>query len=144
MKKHVWKCWLKRTLWGLLALITVVLLVVGIVLNFVFTPSKLTPVVEKIAGEYLNAEVRFSNIELTFFSTFPDFGVRMDSVAVVSKVYRDSTMQQGLPFSAQDSLMSISSCLLTVNPVAYLVKNRIVIKNFILEHPRIYACIDTA
>lgn len=144
MKKHVWKCWLKRTLWSLLALITVVLLVVGIVLNFVFTPSKLTPVVEKIAGEYLNAEVRFSNIELTFFSTFPDFGVRMDSVAVVSKVYRDSTMQQGQPFTAQDSLMSISSCLLTVNPVAYLAKNRIVIKNFILEHPRIYACIDTA
>lgn len=143
MKKHVWKRWLKRTLWSLLAVIVVVLLAVGIVLNFVFTPSKLTPVVEKMAGEYLNAEVRFSNIELTFFSTFPDFGVRMDSVAVVSKVYRDSTMREQ-PYTAQDSLMRLSSCLLTVNPMAYLAKNRIVIKDFVLEQPEIYAYIDTA
>lgn len=143
MKKPLWKRLVKWTLWSLFTLIFVVLVGVGIVLNFVFTPSKLTPVVEKIAGEYLDAEIRFSDIELTFFSTFPDFGLRMDSATVVSKVYQDSS-GVGASYTARDSLMSIKSCLLTINPVAYLTKNRIIIKNFILDQPEIYAYVDSA
>ena len=42
----------------------------------------------------------------------------------------------------QDSLMNIKSCLLTINPIAYLTKNRIVVKDFVLEQPEIYAYVD--
>ena len=44
----------------------------------------------------------------------------------------------------QDSLMNIKSCLLTINPIAYLTKNRIVVKDFVLEQPEIYAYVDSA
>ena len=72
MKKSLGKRVLKWTLWSLLALVVLILVGVTIVIHFIFTPAKLTPLVEKTAKEYLNAEVHFGNIELTFFSTFPD------------------------------------------------------------------------
>ena len=63
---------LKWTLWSLLALVVLILVGVTIVIHFIFTPAKLTPLVEKTAKEYLNAEVHFGNIELTFLY-FPGF-----------------------------------------------------------------------
>ena len=62
---------------SLLVLVILVCASIGIVLNFIFTPEKLTPIVEKSANEFLNAEVHFDAIELTFFSTFPEFGLEM-------------------------------------------------------------------
>lgn len=140
MKKPLWKRVTKWCLLTLLTLFGVSIIGIVIVINFIFTPSKLTPLVEKTATEYLNAEVHFEKIELTFFSTFPDFGLNMIGGTVVSNVFRDSlsTVAEG-----RDSLMSIKSCLVTVNPVAYLTKKKIVIKDFVLDEPHIYAYVDS-
>lgn len=128
--------------WCLLTLLSVIVIVsiaAGVVIYFIFTPSKITPLVEKTAMEYLNADVHFGRIELTFFSTFPDFGLQMTGGTVVSKVFRDGTGGR----ETRDSLMSIESCLVTVNPMAYLLKNRIVVKDFVIDNPRIYAYVDS-
>lgn len=140
-KKSLGRRIVKWTLWSLLSLVVLVLIAAGIVINFIFTPAKLTPLVEKTANDYLNADVHVGNIELTFFSTFPDFGLQISDAAVVSKVFQDSTQVNGPQH--QDSLMQIKSCLITINPVAYLTKNRIVIKDFVLEEPDIYAYVDS-
>ena len=142
MKKSLGKRVLKWTLWSLLALVVLILVGVTIAIHFIFTPAKLTPLVEKTAKEYLNAEVHFGNIELTFFSTFPDFGIQLDDASVISGTFRDSTANSEP--TMQDSLMNIKSCLLTINPIAYLTKNRIVVKDFVLEQPEIYAYVDSA
>lgn len=145
-KRKTWgkRCF-KGLLWSLLTLVLLFFISVGIVLNFVFTPAKLTPMVERTAAEYLNAQIRFGEIELTFFSTFPDFGVRMTDVSVISHVFQDTLQQERvIAYAKEDSLANMKSCLLTINPVAYLARNRIVIKDFVLEQPEIYAYIDTA
>ncbi len=118
-----------------------VLLVIGIAIavNFVFTSSRLTPFVEKTANECLNAEVRIGEIELTFFSTFPDFGVKISDARLVSGVFRDTTTGG---CASSDSLMCVGKVLITVDPWAYLSKKQIKIKDFILDSPRIYAFID--
>ncbi len=142
MKKVLWKCVAKWLLRSVFLLVVLVLLGSSIAIYFVFSPARLTPMVEKTAAEYLNAQIRFGGIELTFFSTFPDVGVRITNATVVSGVFQDTAVVS-VP-EARDSLMNIRSCLLTVNPVAYLTKNRIVIKDFVLEEPEIYAYVDTA
>lgn len=142
MKKVLWKRVLRWILWSLLILVVAVVVGIGILIHFVFTPEKLTPTVEKVATEYLNAEVHFGKIELTFFSTFPDFGLEMSDATLISGVFRDSTVTT--PPVAQDSLMRMKSCLITINPIAYLRKNRIVVKDFVLERPEIYAYVDTS
>lgn len=140
-KKSLWKRLIKWTLLGLLTLVVLIMTGIGVILNFVFTPSKLTPLVEKTAMEFLDARIHFEGIELTFFSTFPDLGLEIKEASIISGVFRDSSALA--PVIARDSLMYIKSCLLTVNPVAYLTKNRIVIKDFILEEPEIYAYVDS-
>ena len=64
--------WISLTILGIIVLIGIA---IGIVINFVFTPSKLTPFVQKTAAQYLKADVHIGEIELTFFSTFPDCGI---------------------------------------------------------------------
>lgn len=139
-KKPIWKRVVKWSLLSCLTLFLFVLLAMGIVVNFIFSPSKLTPMIEKTAAEFLNAEVRFGAIELTFFSTFPDFGLKISDAVVVSGVFMDTLSA----VDTRDSLMNIKNCLITVDPLAYLTKNRIVVKDFVLEQPRIYAYVDTA
>lgn len=138
-KKPLWKRVVKWSLLTLLSLFLLVSIAAGVAVYFIFTPSKLTPMVEKTAREYLNADVHFGKIELTFFSTFPDFGLQMTDGTVVSNVFRNGVDS----VQTRDSLMSIGSCLVTVNPMAYLTKNRIVVKDFVIDHANIYAYVDS-
>ena len=56
-------------------LIIAIFIIITIALNFVFTPEKLTPVVLETANQNLNAKLDIEGVELTFFSTFPRFGL---------------------------------------------------------------------
>lgn len=141
--KKVKPLWKRIMKWTLLSLLTLVLLLsvgVGLVLHVVFTPEKLAGLVEQVADEHLNAEVHFDKIDLTFFSTFPDLGVEMENVSVLSKVHHHDSAS----IVATDSLLDMKYALLTINPRAYLVKKRVIVKDFVLEEPRIYAFVDTA
>ena len=68
------------------SIIGVVLLVVGVAIWMVFTPERLTPVVRDIAKEYVTCEHQIGKVELTFFSTFPKFGLDIDSVVIISSI----------------------------------------------------------
>lgn len=138
-KKALWKSVLKWVGWTLFSVFVLLIIGIAIVINFVFTSEKLTPLVEKTANEYLNADVRIGEMELTFFSTFPDFGVKVSDTRVISGVFRDTTGGTGV---ASDSLMCVEKVLITVDPLAYLKKKQIKIKDFILDNPRIYAFIN--
>lgn len=136
-RKSGWRKVLKWFSLTLLLLVVLAGIVLAVALNFVFTPSWLTPRVEKVVAEYVDAEVHIGEIGLTFFSTFPDFGLKVCDVSVVSRPDKVA------PAVAKDSLLAVKECLVTVNPVAYLRKNRIIIKDFILSRPQIYAYVDT-
>lgn len=140
VKKALWKRILKWTGVTLLSLFILLLIGITVVINFVFTPEKLTPFIEKNANEYLNADIQVGGIELTFFSTFPDFGLKISDAHIISRVFHD-TAQLTI---ASDSLMYIRECLITVNPVAYLKQKQIKVKDFVLDHPQIYAYVDTS
>ncbi len=142
MKQTAGRRWIKGILWSLFALVGGFLIIACVLVYFIFTPAKLTPWVEKTASEFLNAEIHFSAIELTFFSTFPDLGLHIEDAIILSKAYGDPVAEKNL--EGRDSLMNIRSCLITINPVAYLTKRRIVVKDFVLNRPEIHAFVDTA
>lgn len=88
---------------------------------WILTPPRLTPMVGHYASEYLNADVKASRIELTFWHTFPELTVEVDSLSVVSRSL------DGLPDSVKatlpagvDSLLSIGSFRGGVNVAALL------------------------
>ena len=102
-------------------------------INFIVTPKKLTPVVLDAANQTLNAHLDMESVELTFFSTFPQFGLKVKNGSLVSKALNDSS------WCKTDSLLSFKECVLTVNPIAYLTENRIVVHNLSLEEVAVYA-----
>ena len=111
----------------------VLLVAIAFVINFIVTPKKLTPVVLDAANQTLNAHLDMESVELTFFSTFPQFGLKVKNGSLVSKALNDSS------WCKTDSLLSYKECVLTVNPIAYLTENRIVVHNLSLEEVAVYA-----
>ena len=111
----------------------VLLVAIAFVINFIVTPKKLTPVVLDAANQTLNAHLDMESVELTFFSTFPQFGLKVKNGSLVSKALNDSSRCK------TDSLLSFKECVLTVNPIAYLTENRIVVHNLSLEEVAVYA-----
>lgn len=115
------------------ALLLTGFVVVAFVINYVFTPDKLTPIVLNVANRSLDADLKVESVELTFFSTFPQFGLKVDEGFLVSKVLNDSLPQK------TDSLLAFKECVLTVNPLDYFLKNKISVYNLSLKNVAVYA-----
>ncbi|EFR54020.1 AsmA family protein [Bacteroides hominis] len=120
------------------SVLLVLLVAIAFVINFIVTPKKLTPVVLDAANQTLNAHLDMESVELTFFSTFPQFGLKVKNGSLVSRTLNDSN------WCKTDSLLSFKECVLTVNPVAYWTENRIVVHNLSLDEVSVYAYRDKA
>lgn len=120
------------------SVLLVLLVAIAFVINFIVTPKKLTPVVLDAANQTLNAHLDMESVELTFFSTFPQFGLKVKNGSLVSRTLNDSN------WCKTDSLLSFKECVLTVNPVAYWTENRIIVHNLSLDEVSVYAYRDKA
>ena len=119
MMKRVWKI-IGITLGSLLG---VVLLVISVALWLVFTPKRLTPIVRQVADKIITAEHEVGQVELTFFSTFPDFGLRAEGLTIVNPMV-----------GAQcDTLLSAPEVVATVDVMAFLRDKNLVVKELSLH-----------
>lgn len=84
--------------------------VIGSALWVVFTPERLTPIVREVASEYVKCEHHIGKVELTFFSTFPHFGLAIDSLTVINPV-------AGAP---SDTVVHIPHAVVSVDMLAFL------------------------
>lgn len=119
--------WWRRALkWfaGVVTVVAVLLLLVCSAVVWVLSPERLTAMVEKYGSDYLDAEVKVSRVELSFWSTFPHITIDVDSLSVVSQSLRSLPDSVGatLPVDA-DSLLSLKSFHGGVNVAALLVGN---------------------
>ena len=71
---------------ALLTLILVAGIGFGVLAYVIFTPEKLTPVVQRVADEYLLSKTKLDRAELTLVSTYPFLGVQLDSVTMIMPV----------------------------------------------------------
>lgn len=104
---------------------------------WILTPDRLTPLVNRLATEQLNADVGARRVELTFWSTFPRLVVEVDSLVVVSHSLRDidAATRAQLPAGA-DSLLSLGSLRGGIDLVA-LMGAKIRLCNVELRRPRL-------
>ncbi|MBI5010532.1 MAG: hypothetical protein HZB98_13005, partial [Bacteroidia bacterium] len=71
---------------SIISLLALVMIVISIALWLVFTPDRLTPIVHKQAEKYISCQSDIGKIELTFFSTFPDFGLKINNFSLINPV----------------------------------------------------------
>ena len=92
------------------SIVVLLAVVIGSALWVVFTPERLTPIVRNVAKEYVKCEHHIGKVELTFFSTFPHFGLSLDSITVVNPT-------AGAP---SDTLAHIPHAVVSVDVLAFL------------------------
>ena len=108
---------------AILAVVLLLLAVITVAVNYL-RPEKLTPIVERYANEYLNAEVDIDRIDISFWSTFPRFDLDVQGLEVRTKAFEKlpSDVRMTLPVYA-DSLLSVGRLKAAVNIPALLVGN---------------------
>jgi hypothetical protein len=112
-------------------LVAVILIVATTAVYIVFTPERITPIVMRYANEYLNARLSCESVELTFFSTFPKFGIRLQNGSVVN-------VNDSLSTGVQDTLLCFNDCSISFNPLALYKKNHLIVNYARLYRPTIY------
>ena len=91
-------------------IILLLAIVIGSALWVVFTPERLTPIVRNVASEYVKCEHHIGKVELTFFSTFPHFGLAIDSLTIVNPVKE----------APSDTVAHIPHAVVSVDILAFL------------------------
>ncbi len=103
------------------------MLVIGLSIWVVFTPERLTPIVRNIASQYVKSEHTIEKVELTFFSTFPHFGVEIDNVVVINPM-------EGAP---SDTVVAVPKMLVGLDVMALIKHQTLSIP--VLEVPDVQA-----
>ncbi|MCH5345741.1 MAG: hypothetical protein J1E63_01445 [Muribaculaceae bacterium] len=129
-----WRRALKITGITLLSIVALVLILLSAVVA-ILKPERLTPLVERIASEHIDADVSISRVELTFWSTFPRFRVDVDTLKVVSNALKSLPAEQRamLP-EAADSLLRVDHFDGTIN-LARLLTGEIAIYDVNIVRP---------
>ena len=70
--------------WTLLGIVLTVVAVACIAIYIVFTPARLTPVARQAAAKYITCQHEIGEVDLTFFSTFPRFGLQADGLLLIN------------------------------------------------------------
>ena len=99
-------------------IIMAVIFVFGTILTwFVFTPEKLTPIVRKQLPNFITCDASIGEVELTFFSTFPNFGIKINEVELTNPTKN----------AQSNTLLKAKEMVGVINLMSYLGKNELVI-----------------
>jgi hypothetical protein len=107
----------------LTSLVLLLLISVSVLSWVVFTPERLTPVIRKQTGKYIPYKTEIGEVELTLFSTFPQFGIRVNKFAVISP----------LPGSPCDTLIKAGSMTGVIDARAYWKNRELIVNRFIVS-----------
>lgn len=70
--------------WSLLGLFGAIIIALSIACYLIFTPARLTAIAHQVADEYVTCEYELDEVELTYFSTFPYFGVSVKDACLIN------------------------------------------------------------
>ncbi len=107
------------SLGGLLAVIVIALVAVG---QIVFNKDRLTPIVKEYAADYITCETHIGDIDLTFFSTFPNMEICLNDVALINPM-------EG---AVNDTLLSVKRLYAEIDVVDFLKNDQITVTGFSL------------
>lgn len=131
--------WVRLIKWVLVSVLAVVVIVAAVigVAVWILTPPKLTPIVERVATDYLDADVTIGRVELTYWSTFPRLNVRVDSLNIIShSLSRLSEEQRRQLPQYADSLLSFTSLQGKVN-IPSLLLMKVELEDIVLDRPAV-------
>lgn len=114
--------------------IVVVALVVGIACHVVFTPAKLTPIVDKVAANFVGCPYSIDEVDLTLLSSFPNAGLRIRGLYVMNP----------MDGAQSDTLLGVPELVIGINIQQYLDSQRLSVESIVAEDVILNAYINEA
>lgn len=105
------------------SIIGVLLIAVLVAIYVVFTPQRLTPIVRNVADQYVGCPHELGDVELTFFSTFPEFGLQINGLYLINPM-------EG---AKSDTLLATPKVVAKVNVMRFLRENTLDVPMLELE-----------
>ena len=116
-----------------LSLIFVVIFTIGISVWFVFTPARITPIVRTQAAKYINCKSEIGQVELTFFSTFPRFGLKVNRFALINPILN----------APADTLVRADQFVGIVDAAAWWKRDELVLTELQISNGTVNAFVDS-
>jgi hypothetical protein len=104
----------------------------SVVVWIAFTPERISPIIRDQSVKYLNCQTDIGNVELTFFSTFPRFGLKVDNLRLINPV-------EG---GWSDTLLSVQKVVGVIDVNAYWRRNEIILSDILIQNGSVYTYID--
>ncbi|RXQ90966.1 hypothetical protein EO244_12745 [Ancylomarina salipaludis] len=124
---------LKKVGIALLGLFVLLIITAAIGMWYLFTPEKLSPIVNKQAKTYLTCHTTIEKIEPTFFSSYPFFGIELTNLCLTEKTNASKT----------DTLLYTPRCFASINVMSYLWNGNIKLDPFFVENAYLNFKIDS-
>ncbi|MDY5969562.1 MAG: AsmA-like C-terminal region-containing protein [Bacteroidales bacterium] len=121
-RKKIKKGW-KIALLSVGSLVTLMAIAVCVACWLVFTPARLTGIVNKLSSKFLVCESHFERVDLTLFKTFPNVGLEIKQVQLIYP-------KVGAP---DDTLASIDNLTVGLNLKAFLKSRDILVQQMNIE-----------
>jgi hypothetical protein len=96
---------IKITLITLVSLLGLLVAGIGIVLLTIFSPARLTRIVNKEAPNWLTCDFHLDRAELTLFKSFPHLGIDIQDVTLINRMFGAPT----------DTLLHVDHCVASLN-----------------------------
>ena len=119
---------LKIISWTLFGLVMTVIAVVCIAMYVIFTPERLTPIARQAADKFVACEYEIGEVDLTFFSTFPRFGLRADGLLLINP-------KAG---AQNDTVVEAKHLIATVDVMEFLNHNNLHVHEAILDDASVH------
>lgn len=121
-KRGLKKGW-KIAIISVASLLGLVVVIVGIALWLVLTPSRLTSIVNRFSDKFITCESSFKDVDLTLFKTFPYVGLNVEGVTLVNPM-------EG---AVSDTLANIGSVSVGINLREYLKNKNIEVTKLVVD-----------
>ena len=120
------------------SLLGLVVVTVVVALWLVFTPSKLTKIVNGLVGNFITCDAKFGNVDLTLLSTFPDAGLKIEDVVIVNPGKGPI-----VDYKQNDTVARIGSLTVGIDVKAFLKDNKVIVHQVVLEDATANLFIDS-
>lgn len=133
-KYHYLKKILKISLWTLFSFVILFSIILTLIV-WILSPSQLTPLAEKYANQFLDADVKLGKVELTVWKTFPNITVDVDNLEILTHAFDNLPKEERAKLPAyQDTLLTMDKFHGGVNVLKLLVGS-IEVNDVMLENP---------
>lgn len=113
--------------WTLFGFVLTVVAAVCIVCYVIVTPARLTPIARQAADQFITCTYEIGEVDLTFFSTFPRFGLRADGLLLINP-------KEG---AQNDTVVAAKHFVATVDVKEFLDHNNLHVHELLLDDAQV-------